>query len=114
MGTRGTEHALRRGEALPRPPRPTQCVAPTQGDTLAAASTGTVRVMTWNIHGGLGTDRKFDLERVVNIILRHHPDVVALQEVDSRRTIPPASSAFRVLREAVGEHGVEAKSIIAP
>jgi endonuclease/exonuclease/phosphatase family metal-dependent hydrolase len=70
--------------------------------------------MTWNIHGGLGTDRRFDLARVVETILRHHPDVVALQEVDSRRTVAPASSAFRVLREAVGGHGVEAKSIIAP
>jgi endonuclease/exonuclease/phosphatase family metal-dependent hydrolase len=70
--------------------------------------------MTWNIHGGLGTDRRFDLARVVETILRHHPDAVALQEVDSRRTVAPESSAFRVLREAVGGHGVEAKSIIAP
>ena len=77
-------------------------------------SGATARVMTWNIHGGLGTDRRFDLTRVVQTITRHHPDVVALQEVDSRRTIAPASSAFAVLREAVGEHGVEAKSIIAP
>ena len=59
----------------------------------------TVRVMTWNIHGGLGTDRRFDLARVVETILRHHPDVVALQELDSRHTVAPASSAFRVLRE---------------
>jgi endonuclease/exonuclease/phosphatase family metal-dependent hydrolase len=70
--------------------------------------------MTWNIHGGLGSDRCFDLRRVVETILRHHPDVVALQEVDSRRTVPPAISAFAVLRAAVGEHGVEAKSIVAP
>jgi endonuclease/exonuclease/phosphatase family metal-dependent hydrolase len=91
-----------------------QCIASTKANNAPAASTGTVRVMTWNIHGGLGTDRKFDLARVVEIILRHHPDVVALQEVDSRRTVPPASSAFRVLRESVGEHGVEAKSIVAP
>jgi endonuclease/exonuclease/phosphatase family metal-dependent hydrolase len=81
---------------------------------ITRAAAGTVRVMTWNIHGGLGTDRRFDLARVVATILRHHPDVVALQEVDSRRTVAPASSAFRVLREAVGGHGVEAKSIIAP
>ncbi len=78
------------------------------------SSAATVRVMTWNIHGGLGADRRFDLTRVVDIIRRHRPDLVALQEVDSRRTIAPASSAFAVLREAVGAHGVEAKSIIAP
>jgi endonuclease/exonuclease/phosphatase family metal-dependent hydrolase len=67
--------------------------------------------MTWNIHGGLGTDRRFDLARVVETILRHHPDAVALQEVDLRRTVAPESSAFRVLR---GGGWGEAKSIIAP
>ena len=74
----------------------------------------TARVMTWNIHGGVGTDGRFDLTRVVETIARHHPDVVALQEVDSRRTLAPARSAFAVLREAIGDHGVEARSIIAP
>ena len=73
---------------------------------------GLVRVMTWNIHGGVGTDGRFDLGRVVETIERHHVDVVALQEVDSRRTLAPARSAFAVLREAVGEHRVEAKSIV--
>jgi endonuclease/exonuclease/phosphatase family metal-dependent hydrolase len=77
-------------------------------------SDATIRVMTWNIHGGVGIDGRFDLTRVVETIARHHPDVVALQEVDSRRTLAPARSAFVVLREAVGDHGVEAKSIIAP
>ena len=72
----------------------------------------TVRVMTWNIHGGVGTDGRFDLGRIVETIERHRPDVVALQEVDSRWTIAPAQTAFAVLRAAVGEHGVEAKSIV--
>ena len=71
-----------------------------------------VRVMTWNIHGGVGPDGRFDLARVVKTIAYHDPDVVALQEVDSRRTVAPARSAFAVLREAIGHHGVEAKSII--
>jgi len=72
----------------------------------------TVRVMTWNIHSGFGPDRRFDLVRIVNAIKRNRPDVVALQEVDSRHTVPPAAPAFAVLREAVGPHGVEASSII--
>ena len=72
----------------------------------------TVRVMTWNIHSGFGPDRRFDLARVVAAITRNRPDVVALQEVDSRHTVPPAASAFAVLREAVGPHGVEASSIL--
>lgn len=51
----------------------------------------TVRVMTWNIHSGVGTDGHFDLTRVVETIARHQPDVVALQEVDSRQTPAPAA-----------------------
>ena len=45
----------------------------------------TVRVMTWNIHGGIGVDGELALERIIEVIKRNEPDVVALQEVDSRR-----------------------------
>ena len=44
-----------------------------------------VRVLTWNIHGALGRNPRFDLARVVALIDRWDPEVVALQEVDSRR-----------------------------
>ncbi len=76
-----------------------------------SSKTGIVRVMTWNIHGGVGTDGRFDLARVVDTISHHRPDVVALQEVDSRRIAAPGGSPFTVLREALGDHGIEAKSI---
>jgi endonuclease/exonuclease/phosphatase family metal-dependent hydrolase len=68
--------------------------------------------MTWNIHGGVGTDGLFALDRIIDVISRHDPDVVALQEVDSRRCKAGERSPFDLLQEAVGEHGVEAKSII--
>jgi endonuclease/exonuclease/phosphatase family metal-dependent hydrolase len=67
--------------------------------------------MTWNIHGGVGIDGRFALERIVATIERNNPDVVALQEVDSRRCAANMRSPFSLLREAVGEHGIEAKSI---
>jgi len=72
---------------------------------------GFVRVMTWNIHGGVGTDGRFDIERITNTIKRHEPDVIAIQEVDSRKLVAGARSPFELLREAVGEHGIHAKSI---
>ena len=59
----------------------------------------------------VGPDRQFSLERITDTIDRHDPDVVALQEVDSRRRAAGARSPFELLREAVGEHGIEAKSI---
>ncbi|HEX2216772.1 MAG TPA: endonuclease/exonuclease/phosphatase family protein [Xanthobacteraceae bacterium] len=77
------------------------------------APLGTVRVATWNIRGGVGLDRRFDLERIVRTIKRAQPDVIALQEVDSRRGTPDHEHPFLFLRRAFGEHCVEAKSIIS-
>jgi endonuclease/exonuclease/phosphatase family metal-dependent hydrolase len=65
--------------------------------------------MTWNIHGGVGPDGRYSLERIADTINRLDPDVLALQEVDSRRRTAP--SPFTLLRKAVGDHGIEAKSI---
>src|SRR5918999_5316530 len=41
-----------------------------------------LRVMTYNIHVGIGMDKKLDLERVAEVIKRERPDIVGLQEVD--------------------------------
>lgn len=70
----------------------------------------TVRLMTWNIHGALGRNPRFDLARVVELIDRWDPHIVALQEVDSRRKgeVDP----FEFLQRVLGEHGIGAKSIV--
>lgn len=41
-----------------------------------------VRVLTYNIHHGEGTDGRFDLGRLADVIRCADPDLVALQEVD--------------------------------
>ncbi len=41
-----------------------------------------LRVMSYNIHHGEGTDGKVDLERIARVINSVEPDLVALQEVD--------------------------------
>jgi endonuclease/exonuclease/phosphatase family metal-dependent hydrolase len=48
----------------------------------------TLRVMTYNIHVGVGMDKKLDLQRIADVINRERPDLVGLQEVDRgvRRT----------------------------
>ncbi len=43
-----------------------------------------LRVLTYNIHHGQGTDGKLDLQRIAGIIGNLSPDVVALQEVDNK------------------------------
>ena len=43
-----------------------------------------LRVLSYNIHHGEGTDGKLDLDRIAAVIRGAEPDVVALQEVDRR------------------------------
>lgn len=48
----------------------------------AQDETRPLRVLSYNIHHGEGTDGKLDLERIANLILDSKADLVALQEVD--------------------------------
>lgn len=72
----------------------------------------TVRLMTWNIHGAVGRNPRFDLDRVVALVTRHKPDIVALQEVDSRRARGAhVGNPFDVLQQALGGHAIGAKTV---
>jgi endonuclease/exonuclease/phosphatase family metal-dependent hydrolase len=70
----------------------------------------TVRIMTWNVHGTFNLNPGFDVDGVCAIIEKWAPDIVALQEVDSRGR---RDDVFGRLADSVGEHRVEARSIIA-
>lgn len=72
-----------------------------------------VRVLTWNIQGGIGTGGRSDLAPVLGLIRRWQPDIVALQEVDSRRCAPGDVPAFTFITQQLGFHAVEAKTITA-
>src|SRR5262245_26822074 len=52
----------------------------------SAADPQTLRVLSYNIHHGEGTDGKLDLARIAGVITAAKPDLVALQEVDRRAT----------------------------
>src|ERR1044072_1463438 len=68
--------------------------------------------MTWNIHGAYGRNKRFDLQRAITLIKRHRPDIVALQEIDSRRPRETGiAEPFGMLQSALGNHGIDAKSI---
>src|SRR5437763_9955712 len=55
-----------------------------RSETVAhfASSRHTIRVMSYNIHVGVGMDKKLDLARIAGVIKAQHPDLVGLQEVD--------------------------------
>ena len=68
--------------------------------------------MTWNIHAGIGADGRYDMARILAVIGRHAPDIVALQEIEARGRRGPAHP-FGLLRQALGGHAVEAPTILA-
>jgi endonuclease/exonuclease/phosphatase family metal-dependent hydrolase len=72
-----------------------------------------LRVMTWNIHGGVGPDQRHDLQRVVALVQRADPDVLALQEVDSRRS-GGSEHPVALLKRVLGHHGIAAAAIVTP
>jgi endonuclease/exonuclease/phosphatase family metal-dependent hydrolase len=52
------------------------------GSPAVPAAKKKLRVMTYNIHVGVGMDKKLDLQRIADVINVEHPDLVGLQEVD--------------------------------
>ena len=68
--------------------------------------------MTWNIHGAYGRNRRFNLSHVIAFVEAHKPDVIALQEIDSRRPRDIGmTEPFEALQAALGVHSVGAKTI---
>ena len=80
-------------------------------NVAAAAAPVRLRVLTYNIHHGEGTDKKLDLERIARVIKSTDPDLVALQEVDrqTRRTLDADQAAK--LGELTGMHAYFAKAM---
>jgi endonuclease/exonuclease/phosphatase family metal-dependent hydrolase len=58
-----------------------------------------VRVVSWNVHGCVGADRRFDPLRTAEALAALAPDVALLQEVgDSRGVHPPVDQAAAIAR----------------
>jgi len=56
-----------------------------------------LRLMTYNVHRCVGTDRALDVERIAEVIAAENPDVVALQELDVlRRRTKTVDQAHRL------------------
>ncbi|MDO5979016.1 endonuclease/exonuclease/phosphatase family protein [Flavivirga spongiicola] len=51
------------------------------GSKRLASKNKTIKVLSYNIHYGLGMDKKYDLARIAKIISDQDPDIVGLQEI---------------------------------
>lgn len=54
-------------------------------------------VASYNIHRGIGTDRRHDLERILTVIATLDVDVLALQEVETPAEPDPSRTALELL-----------------
>lgn len=75
-------HSSRAGTTSVRP----KLVVTYGGGTALPVTTSTtsgtaLRVLTFNTHHGVGTDGRYDLNRIATVIANQHPDVVSLNEV---------------------------------
>jgi endonuclease/exonuclease/phosphatase family metal-dependent hydrolase len=67
---------------------------------MDSVSKATLRLATWNIRAGLGTDLRRDARRVIDGIAALDADIVALQEADFRLGVRPSA----LPRELVAQH----------
>ncbi|MBI5280554.1 MAG: endonuclease/exonuclease/phosphatase family protein [Candidatus Solibacter usitatus] len=70
-----------------------------------------VRVLTYNIHHGEGTDARIDLDRIAAVIRSAGPDVAAIQEVDVRNTRSSGVDQALELSKLTGMHVLFGKTI---
>ena len=74
------------------------------GGTRSASG---LRFATWNIHSGVGSDERMDLDRIVSVIETIDADVIGLQEVGWHRSHHARIDQFAYLRERTDYHVVE-------
>ena len=62
-----------------------------------------MRLLTWNIHKAIGgLDRRYDPDRVIEVIRHHEPDIVVLQEIDEDVPRSRRHRQVDVLGDALG------------
>ena len=53
-----------------------------EGSPGPPSRSAALRVLHWNIHHGVGTDGKYDIDRLVSWMAKFRPDVISLNEVE--------------------------------
>jgi endonuclease/exonuclease/phosphatase family metal-dependent hydrolase len=71
----------------------------------------TLRVLSYNIHHGEGTDHNIDLPRLAKVIANAKPDLVALQEVDDGCNRSGRVNQTAELARLTGLHGKFGKQL---
>jgi endonuclease/exonuclease/phosphatase family metal-dependent hydrolase len=62
----------------------------------------TLKFLTYNIHYGIGRDKRYRLDRIIKVIEKEDPDVVALQEVDNHMDRTRFDDQSRIISDSLG------------
>jgi endonuclease/exonuclease/phosphatase family metal-dependent hydrolase len=73
-----------------------------------SAPDGCLRLATWNIHAGIGRDRRYDPGRIIAVLLELRADIIALQEVAS---LTEHGEFLGLLRTALAVHVVAGRTL---
>ncbi|MCW5963091.1 MAG: endonuclease/exonuclease/phosphatase family protein [Bryobacterales bacterium] len=97
------------------------------GPMAPAEAENTLRVVTYNIHHGVGNDGcaespaptegadcGLNLQRIAEVVARHRPDVVALQEVDRNWLRSAGSDQPAVFAHFLGMHACYGANLMLP
>lgn len=69
------------------------------------------RVATWNIHSCVGSDGRYDVARVVDVLASLEADIIGLQEVDWRRPAEGGGEAFDFIASRLGMASIEGPNL---
>lgn len=78
---------------------------------MSAGSAHRLVVATYNVHGCIGADGRHDPERTASVIAELRPDVIALQEVDSRAGVEGGIDQFELLARSTGLRAIEGPTL---
>ena len=71
----------------------------------------TLRLCSYNIHCGIGRDRRFSEKRILEVLREVDADVIALQEVESRAS---GVDMLDLLAKELGFHAVFGSTLLRP
>ncbi|MEJ2633835.1 MAG: endonuclease/exonuclease/phosphatase family protein [Calditrichia bacterium] len=60
------------------------------------------KVLSYNIHSGIGRDRVYRLDRIIEILKREEADIIALQEVDNNLRRSNHDNQPQIIADALG------------
>ena len=64
----------------------------------------TLKLMSYNIHSGIGRDKRYRLDRTLSVLEAEKPDILALQEVDRNLSRSNFDDQSQIIAKTLGMH----------